>query len=144
MALIEKLRAIGDAIRAKTGSTEEMTLAEMAEAVAGISMGESLPEAESAYFGGVEIEEKYSVQGETMTGIAEEVQRIIGTTDKMTTAQIITALQNLNFTLQDKTVTPTTEVQTIAPDEGYYGLSSVTVKAAAAIENLQDLSEVPF
>lgn len=39
MALIEKLRAIGDAIRAKTGSTEEMTLAEMAEAVAGISVG---------------------------------------------------------------------------------------------------------
>ena len=39
MALIEKLRASGDAIRAKTGSTEEMTLTEMAEAVAGIQTG---------------------------------------------------------------------------------------------------------
>lgn len=144
MALIEKLRAIGDAIRAKTGSTEEMTLTEMAEAVAGIPMGESLPQAEGAYFGGVEIEEKYFVQGETLNGIAEEVQRITGTTDKMTTTQIITALQNLSFILQDKTVAPTTEVQTITPDEGYYGLSSVTVEAAAVVENLQDLSEVPF
>ena len=39
MALIEKLVAIADAIRAKTGGTEEMTLTEMAEAVAGISVG---------------------------------------------------------------------------------------------------------
>ena len=39
MALIDKLTAIADAIRAKTGSTEEMTLTEMAAAVAGIQTG---------------------------------------------------------------------------------------------------------
>lgn len=91
-----------------------------------------------------ELPNDYQITRNTMDDIAEEVQRITGATDKMTTAQIITALQNLSFTLQSKTATPTTEVQTITPDEGYYGLSSVTVEAAAAVENLQDLSEVPF
>lgn len=41
MALTEKLTAIADAIREKTGSTEEMTLTEMAEAVSGIQTGGS-------------------------------------------------------------------------------------------------------
>ena len=41
MALINKLRAIGDAIRAKTGGTEELTLDQMATAIAGIEGGNS-------------------------------------------------------------------------------------------------------
>lgn len=39
MALTKKLTAIGDAIRAKTGSTEKLTLDGMASAIAGISTG---------------------------------------------------------------------------------------------------------
>ena len=39
MALIEKLRAIGDAIRAKTGGTDPLTLDGMAAAIAGIQAG---------------------------------------------------------------------------------------------------------
>jgi hypothetical protein len=39
MALIEKLNAIGDAIRGKTGGTDKLTLAQMAEAIAGIQTG---------------------------------------------------------------------------------------------------------
>lgn len=39
MALINKLEAIGDAIRSKTGETAEMTLEEMATAIANLSTG---------------------------------------------------------------------------------------------------------
>ena len=89
-------------------------------------MGESLD---------AEIPTEYKVQLTTMTDIAEEVQRITGTTNKMSTAQIIAALQGLNITLQDKTVTPAETAQTVTPDSGYYGLSSVTVEAIPATES---------
>ena len=45
-----------------------------------------------------------------------------------------------NYTLQTKTATPTKKQQSIAPDNGYYGLSSVTVNAIP--EAYQDVSSV--
>ena len=45
-----------------------------------------------------------------------------------------------NYTLQTKTVTPTKKQQSIASDEGYYGLSSVTI--AAIPDAYQDVTSV--
>lgn len=45
-----------------------------------------------------------------------------------------------NYNLQAKSVTPTKEQQSISPDQGYYGLSAVTVGAIP--ENYQDVSAV--
>lgn len=45
-----------------------------------------------------------------------------------------------NYDLQSKTVTPTTSQQTVSPDQGKYGLSSVTVNAIPS--NYKDVSPV--
>ena len=45
-----------------------------------------------------------------------------------------------SYTLQSKTITPTKQQQSVAPDTGYYGLSGVTVNAIPA--NFNDTSAV--
>ena len=70
--------------------------------------------------------------------LATQVTRITGEISEQTTIieQLATALQGKGIenetpdpVLQEKTVDPTTEIQTVVADEGYDGLSNVTVNA---------------
>ena len=83
MALIDKLTAIADAIREKTGSTEEMTLTEMAEAVAGISVGEKLPEAEAVSFSADQLDPdvRYSIGHNWFARVVERL-RVMSNQDR--------------------------------------------------------------
>lgn len=99
MALIEKLRAIADAIREKTGGTEEMTLTEMAEAVAGISVGENLPEAELVSFSADQLDPdaRYSIGHNWFARLVERVQGLTNQTANYTPEEIIYWLGRVTY-----------------------------------------------
>lgn len=67
MALIEKLKAIADAIRGKTGKTEEMTLDQMVTEIEGIATG-----------GGGDSERENAVISRTITEYTNDSLTIIG------------------------------------------------------------------
>ena len=134
--------AIADAVRSKTGTTSEMTLGEIASGISGINTSgapvlqqktvtpaESVQNvtADSGYDGLSKvtvksIPDRYIVDDEV---IAQDTL----------IANIVTALEgkaaggSAQPVLQEKSATPTTSSQTITPDNGYDGLSKVTVSA---------------
>lgn len=83
------------------------------------------------------LSDNYKIMRTTMDNIAEEMQRITNTETKMSVAQMQSGLESV--VLQEKSVTPTAETQTIAPDSNYYGLSKVTVNPAL----LQEKTVIP-
>ena len=56
---------------------------------------EELPNAEETNFGGDEVNAKYIINGETLTGIADQVQRICNLEENMTPEQMETNLLNV-------------------------------------------------
>ena len=126
------LTNIADKIRILNGTTEAMSLDEMAVALDGIEIGVELPElsnpasAEEVFLNKEFIDE----DGAKITG-AFTIDDELTTQDNLIT-QIVSTLQNkasATPTLQTKTVTPTTAIQNVTPDSGYDGLSKVTVNA---------------
>ena len=68
-----------------------------------------------------------------MTAIADAIRSKTGGTDVLTLDEMATAISGIEVSrepeLQEKTVAPSTNSQTVTPDSGYDGLSKVTVNA---------------
>jgi hypothetical protein len=100
MALTDKLSAIGDAIRTKSGKTEKLTLDEMPAEIGGLS--------------------------ENLDAELTEQENLIDTLQTSLENKMIGG-GSVEPKLQEAEATPTESEQTLTPESGYDGFSKVTI-----------------
>lgn len=104
MALTDKLTAIADAIRGKTGKTAGLTLEQMPIEIEGIQTG-SAPDGTSVTFGNVdgipvEREEAYAISSEDLNAIGAATQKMAGKSALLTIKEIAYWLNRVIFVPQ--------------------------------------------
>ena len=70
---------------------------------------------------------KQIVTTSKLDALADSIASKTGAAAPLTIDQMKSAVDNFSFTTQSKTVTPTQSTQSIIPDNGFDGLSNVTV-----------------
>ena len=105
MALTDKLTAIADAIRGKTGKTDALTLAQMPGEIEGIQSGSDIPDGTNVTFGNldgnpVEREEAYVITGDVLNELGAIGQEASGRSALLTIADVIYWLNRVKFVPQ--------------------------------------------
>ena len=97
-----KIKEIANAIRAKTGKAEEMTLDQMVTEIGGIETGVPTIDATNVSFGSKPIEPDvlHSIGYNWFAEVVGHVQKLAGTSSKMTTADIVYWLGRIKYTPQ--------------------------------------------
>lgn len=92
--------------------------------------------------------DQYLIQDTTLTGIADAIRSKTGTADAIMVSDMAGKIDGIvvkaDPVLQEKTVTPADNIIVVTPDEGYDGLSKVTVEAMDGVVTPDSFHTITF